>query len=147
MTGPDGAGTIFQITPAGKLTTLYSYCGLYCDPETSTTLIQSTNGAFYGATIQDYEAFAGTVYRLSMGLAPFVETLPASAKVGASVIILGNNLTGTTGVTFNGTPATFTVISSTEIKTTVPAGAATGTVQVTVPGDILNGNIAFRVIP
>jgi uncharacterized protein (TIGR03437 family) len=42
-------------------------------------------------------------------------------------------LTGATSVTFNGTPATFTVVSATEITTTVPAGATTGEVQAITP--------------
>ena len=68
-----------------------------------------------------------------MGLGPFVETQPTSGKVGAAVKILGTNLTGATSVTFNGTAAVFTVILSSLITTTVPAGATTGTVQVTRP--------------
>jgi len=42
--------------------------------------------------------------------------------VGAAVNILGTDLTGSTSFTFNGTAATFTVKSSFEITTTVPAG-------------------------
>ncbi len=58
-----------------------------------------------------------------------------------------NNLTGTSSVTFNGTAGSFTVVSNTEIKTTVPSGATTGTVQVTTPGGTLNSNVVFRVRP
>jgi hypothetical protein len=66
-----------------------------------------------------------------MGLGPFVKTLPVSGKVGSVVKILGNGLKGATSVTFfNGAAATFTVVSSTEITTTVPFGATTGVVQV-----------------
>jgi uncharacterized repeat protein (TIGR03803 family) len=145
--GVYGGGTIFQFTPAGHLTALYSYCDPSCNAVGSpyAALIQSTNGTLYGTTGESQAADAGTVFSLSMGLSPFVKTLPASGKVGASVTILGNNLTGATSVTFNGTAATFTVVSSTEIKTTVPTGAATGTVQVTAPGGALNSNIVFRV--
>jgi len=50
-------------------------------------------------------------------------------------------------VTFNGTPATFTVEFSSYIKTTVPAGATTGTVQVVTPGGTLSSNVPFRVAP
>jgi uncharacterized protein (TIGR03437 family) len=67
--------------------------------------------------------------------------------VGAAVKILGTNLTGTTNVEFNGTAATFTVISSSEITTTVPTGATTGTVQVVTPAGTLSGNVPFRVTP
>jgi IPT/TIG domain len=76
---------------------------------------------------------AGTVFSLAVGLGPFVETLPTSGKVGKAIKILGTNLTGATSVTFNGTAATFTVVSSSEIKTTVLKGATTSKVKVTTP--------------
>jgi hypothetical protein len=76
-----------------------------------------------------------------------VETRPDAGKAGTSVIILGNNLTATTGVSFNGTTATFTVVSSTEIKTIVPAGSTTGAVLVTKPGSTLKSNTKIRVTP
>ncbi len=74
-----------------------------------------------------------------------METLPTSGKVGRAVTILGNNLTGTTSVTFNGTLATFKVVLSTEIKATVPVGATTGFVTVTTPSETLKSNVVFRV--
>ncbi len=87
----------------------------------------------------------GTVYSLSAGLGAFVETLPSSGKVGAKVIILGTSLTGATSVTFDGTAATFKVVSSSEITTTVPAGAKTGIVQVTTSAGTLSSNVVFVV--
>jgi len=48
-------------------------------------------------------------------------------------------------VSFNGTAATFTVVSSTEITTTVPSGATTGFVTVTSPSGELKSNKKFRV--
>jgi len=74
-----------------------------------------------------------------------VATLPTSGKVRAVVKILGNNLTGSTSVTFNGKAATFKVVSSTEITTTVPEGATTGKVKVKTPHGTLTGNVNFRV--
>jgi hypothetical protein len=41
--------------------------------------------------------------------------------------------------------ATFSVVSSSEITTTVPTGATTGTVQVETPGGTLSSNVPFRV--
>jgi uncharacterized protein (TIGR03437 family) len=71
-----------------------------------------------------------------------------AGAVGASVIILGNGLTGATRVTFNGTAATFSVVSDTEITTTVPAGATTGSIQVvTASSSTLSSNAAFVVLP
>jgi hypothetical protein len=65
--------------------------------------------------------------------------------VGAAVKILGTNLTGATSVTFDGNAATFTVVSPSEISTTVPNPATTGYVQMTTPGGTLFSNVVFRV--
>jgi uncharacterized protein (TIGR03437 family) len=76
-----------------------------------------------------------------------VETNPGAGKVGAAVKILGTNLTGATSVSFNGTAAVFTVVSRSEITTTVPVGATTGEVQVVTPSGTLSSNVSFRVLP
>jgi hypothetical protein len=70
----------------------------------------------------------------------------AVGAVSGMTNILGNNLTGSTSVTFNGTPATFTVVpSGSAIKTSVPSGAITGKVQVVTPGGTLTSNVNFVV--
>jgi uncharacterized repeat protein (TIGR03803 family) len=146
--GANGHGTIFKITPGGTLTTLYSFCALSgcADGEIpSAGLVQHTNGILYGTTEYGGASGFGTVFSLSMDLPAFVETLPASGEVGASVKILGTRLTGATAVAFNGTAAIFTVVSASEITTTVPAGATTGTVVVTTPSATLSSNVAFTV--
>ncbi len=151
-----GCGTIFKITPSGTLTTLYNFCGQSgCTDGISPAaeLLQDTNGKFYGATYLGGTSDActdgcGTIFVLSVGLGPFVETQTTSGKVGASVKILGTGLTGATSVTFSGTASTFTVVSSSEIAATVPAGATTGKVQVTTSsGTTLSSNQEFRVTP
>ncbi len=148
--GANSGGTIFKITTAGKLTTLYSFCsqtGCTDGASPYEGLLQATNGTLYGTTYSGGTDDFGTVYSLSVGLGPFVQTVPTSGKVGAPVIILGNNLTGATSVSFNGTAATFTVASGSEIKTTVPAGATTGPVEVTTSKGTLKSNVIFRVTP
>jgi uncharacterized repeat protein (TIGR03803 family) len=148
-------GTACQITPTGALTTLYSFCSQpgCTDGNTPTAgMVQSTNGNFYGATALGGSSSCnspegcGTVFSLSVGLGPFVETLPGAGKVGAEVGILGNNLTGTTSVTFNGALAQFTVKSSTLISTHIPTGATTGYVTVITLGGTLTSNMPFHVI-
>ena len=142
--GTAGCGTLFKMTPSGTLTVVYSIPGPTANGIPDAGLIQSTNGNFYGATSGgglDY----GTIYSLSVGLGPFVETQTASGAVGATVNILGTDLTGATSVSFNGTAAAFTVVSSSEITTTVPSGATTGEVQVVTPSGTLLSNVSFRV--
>jgi uncharacterized repeat protein (TIGR03803 family) len=146
--GANAAGTIFSISPSGTLTTAFSGDG-DIDPVVG-TVMQGTDGTFYGATWNGGSSNrctgqCGTVYSLSVGLGPFVTTLPTSGKVGAPVIILGNNLTGSTGVSFNGTAASFTVVSNSEIRTAVPTGGTTGKVEVVTPGGTLQSNVVFRV--
>jgi uncharacterized repeat protein (TIGR03803 family) len=144
-----GCGTIFKITTSGVLTTLYNFCGLpNCvdgnQPEAG--LVQATNGTFYGTTYSGGTMGVGTVFSLSVeGLKPFVKIVPAWGTAGATAMILGDNLTDATRVTFNGVPAAFTVVSSTEIEATVPTGATAGTVTVDTPGGTLKSNEIFQV--
>lgn len=63
-----GCGTVFKITPGGILTTIYSFCaqsGCSDGSAPSSTLIQATDGSFYGTTgiggTNDY----GTVFKVT----------------------------------------------------------------------------------
>jgi uncharacterized repeat protein (TIGR03803 family) len=142
-------GTIFKITPGGTLTTLYSFCAQSGCPDgfgPIAGLVQDTNGDFYGTT-GGGDFNNSTVFRLSVGLGPFVEGRPVSGEVGTAVEILGTDLMGATSVSFNGAAATFTVASRYVITTTVPAGASTGPIQVVTPSRTLSSNGSFRVLP
>jgi uncharacterized repeat protein (TIGR03803 family) len=139
-----GYGIIFEITPAGAFTTLASFTDYPIGP-----LFQGTDGSLYGTTAGGGEGNDGygygTVFKLSNGLNPLVETVPVAGPVGQSVFILGNNLTGSTSVKFNGVEAAFTVGSDTYIQATVPTGATTGVVSVVTPSGTLKSNLQFVV--
>jgi uncharacterized repeat protein (TIGR03803 family) len=149
--GDAGRGTAFKITAGGTLTTLYSFCsqGYPCMDGASPDagFVQDTNGNLYGTTLAGGAVNEGTVFGLSVGLVPFVKTQTTSGKVGAAVKILGTSLTGASSVSFNGTAAIFKVVSSSEITTTVPAGATTGKVEVATPSGTLSSNVPFRMLP
>jgi uncharacterized repeat protein (TIGR03803 family) len=149
-------GTIFKLSPGGTLTTLYNFCAQAACTDgqlPGAGLVQSTSGDFYGTTAGGGTNTTcgtqgcGTVFRLSVGLGPFVETQPTSGKAGMPIKILGTDLTGVSGVSFNGTPAAFTVLSPSLVKATVPSGATSGTVQVVTSHRTLSSNTAFRVAP
>ena len=75
---------------------------------------------------------------------------PATGPVGTQVLVLGYNLTGTTAVSFNGTPASsFVVNSATSITAVVAAGTTTGPVSVTTPTGSATSSPSFvvRVAP
>jgi uncharacterized repeat protein (TIGR03803 family) len=154
--GDDGnGGTVFEVTPKGAVTFLNIFgdsCALDTGYYPVGSNFQNTEGTLYGATgygnsVGDCNPNGvgyGTMYSVS-GLTPLVETAPVAGPVGQSVIILGNNLTGSTSVTFNGVEAAFTVESDTYIKATVPSDATTGVVSVVTPTGTLNSNPQFVV--
>jgi hypothetical protein len=148
---PPVYGTVFEITPGGVMTRVYGFCaqpGCADGSNPVAGLLQATNGDFYGTTTNFTDASnEGTVFRLSAGLRPFVETLPVSGRAGARIRILGTDLTGATSVTLNGTAASFDVIAPTQIAATVPSGASTGEVKVVTPNGTLSSNVPFRVLP
>jgi uncharacterized repeat protein (TIGR03803 family) len=148
---PNGCGTLFRITLDGTLTTLHSFHGTDGDQPFG-SLAQATNGKFYGTTSQGsdyscgYPYGCGTIFSLDVGLGPFVTFVRAAGKVGQTGPILGQGFTGTTNVSINGIPGTFTVVSDTFIRATVPVGATTGYVTVTTPSGTLTSNVPFHVI-
>ena len=152
--GSTTLGTIFRISP----TKPYPYRVLYNFNGTTgtlpqVTLVQHTNGILYGDTLEGGTGsvhpcsvgFCGVFYSLNIGAGPFVSLVSASGKVGKTIEILGQGFNGTTRVSFNGTPATFKVVSSTYLTAVVPKGATTGFVTVTTPKSKLTSNKKFRV--
>jgi uncharacterized repeat protein (TIGR03803 family) len=147
-------GAIYRVTTAGDSKTLYAFCqcgsGKGFNPISG--LFQGTDGNFYGTTAfggigpdTNEDWGYGTVFKYASGLGPIVETVPAMGKAGQTVLILGNHLSGTTGVMFNGMQANFTVESDTYIKVMVPAGATSGKVSVVTSSSTLNSNSQFVV--
>jgi uncharacterized repeat protein (TIGR03803 family) len=143
--GTSGQGTIVKVTSEGEVTLLHSFDLWSGFPSAGVT--QATDGNFYGITATNGPDTHGTIFRLSEGLNPFGSFIRASGKVGQTAQILGQGFTGTTSVSFNGTPVAFKVKSDTYLTATVPAGATTGYITVTTPGGTLKSNKIFRVVP
>jgi uncharacterized repeat protein (TIGR03803 family) len=79
-------GTVFKITPGGKLTTLHNFDSKHGSYPYA-GLIQATNGKFYGATYAGGSSTGcpfgcGTIFSLSVGLGPFVKMTPTAGTVG-----------------------------------------------------------------
>jgi regulation of enolase protein 1 (concanavalin A-like superfamily) len=111
----------------------------------SATSIVTTvpTGATTGTVVVTVGGTASNGVNFIVGTTPAITELsPFSGAVGTSVTITGANFgaaQGTSTVTFNGTSATPTSWSATSIVTTVPTGATTGTVMVTVGATVSNG--------
>jgi uncharacterized repeat protein (TIGR03803 family) len=142
-------GTLFDFAPERLFTTLYNFCQSEFCPDgsfPSGTLLQFTDGRFYGSTAYGGSSNVGTVFTVDMGLGPFVAFVRGYGRVGRTFGILGQGFTGTTSVLLNGIPASFSVVSDTYIRATVPVGATTGFVTVITPSGTLTSNVPFHVL-
>ncbi|GEM_PF-1074588 len=72
---------------------------------------------------------------------------PSEGPYGTEVTINGSNFTGASQVIFNGVAGTFSTISETEIRATVPAGASSGTISVITSGGTATSAGDFTVTP
>src|SRR5438093_5270758 len=99
------------------------------------------------AALLSFQSIVGLMFLIALPAvafaAPTISSLtPNSGAVGASVTIAGSNFGATQGsstVKFNGTTAAVTSWSATSIVATVPTGATSGSVIVTVSGSNSNG--------
>src|SRR6185295_9132000 len=70
---------------------------------------------------------------------------PTSGSTGTAVVLTGAGFSSASAVSFNGTNASFTVNSSTQITATVPTGATSGTISVIAPGGLATSGSSFTV--
>lgn len=82
---PTGCGTVFQITPAGTLTTLHSF-NAADGVAPFAGLVQGADGNFYGTTLSDGASGNGTVFSLSTGLGVRLSV----TKVGSGSVTSGD---------------------------------------------------------
>lgn len=64
--GSSGCGTVFKMTPAGKLTTLHSFTGTKADgSHPAGALVQGSDGNFYGTTGDEDRRGKGRVFKIT----------------------------------------------------------------------------------
>lgn len=110
-------------------------------------------GVTPGATVDvivtsDGEPSNSLSYTTGIPVIPVLTSLdPSSGKVGSSVVITGTNFGSAVSdnvVKFNGAEAVVTNVTATTVTATVPAGATTGEVTVTVDGE--SNGLQFTVV-
>ena len=143
--GQYGYGVLFSMSIEGDYSVLYSFDvphgnGAYATP------IQHTNGKIYGITNRGGAGHYGVVYSFGNNQQPFLQLSTGLGSVGNQVGILGRGFAQASSVEFNGTPASFHVISNTFMTATVPSGE-TGFVTVNLASGYLTSNHIFRVSP
>jgi IPT/TIG domain-containing protein/Big-like domain-containing protein/galactose oxidase-like protein/Kelch motif protein len=154
------AGTSQPLAAIGTFTdnsvqTLASPTWSTSDPTLATVTSDATNyGGFFGVApgVPITTACAGaicgsTLPNISAPLLSLTDLSPASGAPGMPVTISGTQFgTGQGTVTFNGTPANILSWTPAAIVVSVPAGATTGNVVVTVNGINSNG-LLFTIVP
>lgn len=142
--GTMGYGVIFKVTPSGAYSVLHNFDKTHGWGADS-TLMQHTSGKIYGMTSNGGTGTLGVIFSLDAGLQPFAKLVSTTGRAGQTIGILGQGLRGTTSVKFNGTNATFTVVSDTYLKAKVPSGATSGFVTVTTPSGTLKSSQTFMI--
>jgi len=166
---PQSCGTIFKVTPAGTLTTLYNFGSAVSDGAHPSSLIPGADGNLYGTTSQGGTSNNGAIFRITSAGA--LTTLYSFGGSGGSPNSLmqatDGNFYGTTnnvGTVFKFTPAgTLTTLHVFQgPEGSVPAGGlvqgsdgnlygmtefgGTGPCQSSLPADKGCGTI-FRITP
>ncbi len=143
-------GMLFYTTDGGNVLVLvHDFCATPAcldglSPQAP--LVQHTNGTLYGVTPNGAAGF-GAIFSVSNHQPAFVKALPDSGKVGATVGILGTNLSGATKVKFGSVSPSFKTVSSTFITATVPTGATSAFLTVVTSSRSLRSNQKFLVTP
>ncbi|MFT5105082.1 MAG: subtilisin-like proprotein convertase family protein [Pseudoalteromonas tetraodonis] len=70
---------------------------------------------------------------------------PAQGAAGTVVQITGSGLIGASSVQFNGSAASFTVETATQLRATVPSGATSGLITITTPAGSVTSVSPFSV--
>lgn len=146
------AGTPVVITGANLAgTTAVAFNGVpaafTADSDAQITAVVPAGATTGPITVTQPAGSVASVASFTVVEVPFIAGFtPASGPAGASVAINGNNLTGTTNVTFNGVAAAFIVNAATQITATVPVGATTGLIAVRKPGAAATSAASFEII-
>ena len=147
--GGNGLGVFFKVSTTGTgYTVLHNFGTTDGDTPDSTPMLH-TNGIIYGTTFHGGSHVAyGAVYSMNVGLKPFVEPLILhSAKVNASVGLLGQGFNTATGVTFGTGTGTLTITNDTFATGKILSGATTGLITVKEPGGNLSTLQNFKITP
>jgi len=84
--GANGDGTVFEITPSGALTTLYSFTGGSGSWDSVSALVQGSDGSYYGTTSTGGTNGDGSVFKMTPGATPTGSTYVLWNKSGTAAL-------------------------------------------------------------
>jgi uncharacterized repeat protein (TIGR03803 family) len=128
--GAYGLGTIFQFTPAGKFTTIYSFCAVSgCpDGDSPVALMQDSNKNLYGATYGGGMFNGGLIFEFTP--AGTLTVLTGDVRKPNTLIQAGKDLFGTTAAGGTGSHGIVYRLTPSGVMTTIhnfcPLNCSTG---------------------
>lgn len=145
-------GTNFSVTPANN-TVRFNGTTATVTASTATSITTSVpSGATTGkisVTVGGNTATSATDFTVTTVALPTITSFtPSSGPVGNTVTITGTNFSvipANNTVKFNGTTASVTASTATSITTSVPSGATTGKISVTVGGNTATSATDFVI--
>lgn len=160
--GPWAFGAIYSFnTTTSTYTTLYNFTGGTDGGQPYGPLLQHTNGLLYGSTyvggnggcntVESDPGLVGvggcgTVFTENIGAKAFIKLQSTAGAVGSKVGILGQGFSSASVVKFNGIAAAKpTLLGTTYLTATVPAGATNGFVTVTTGTSTLTSSQSYTV--
>lgn len=156
--GANGFGSIFQITQGGVFTNLFDFTGDEDEvpgAQSSTTLMEGTNGLIYGLTSAGgFHGIDGGGSGVFYSLTPVNLTHNITLCcnwwliLDQPVTILGDNLREVINVTFGSVAAQFQLGSDTYLRALVPSAAIDGPIIVTLAtGQQLQSQQNVHILP
>lgn len=96
--------------------------------------------------VKEAESKSETQLALELPTITSISPAIANINIGEELTIIGTMMNQVTSVKFGTLNATFTIVSATELKTVVPAGAVTGKIILTVTDGTVESTSNFQVI-
>lgn len=151
--GPEGttvtiSGTNFSSTAANNTVTFNGTNAVVTSASPTQLVTTVPAGATSGkisVSVSGSLVSSQTDFTVSQGITSFA---PANGPEGTTVIITGTSFSTTPSdniVKFNGVAATVTAATSTQLTTTVPTGATTGAISITLAGTTVSSAGNFSV--
>lgn len=153
VNGPVGTsvkivGSNFGATQGGSKLTFNGIAAIPTSWSNTQVVAPVPSGATTGPVIVTVGGIASNKVTFTVGTPPTISyTNPVNGPVGTSVTIVGTYFGTSQGgstITFNGTTATPTSWSNTQVVAPVPSGATTGPVVVTVAA-VASNKVTFTV--
>ena len=152
--GSAGQGVVYQITPQGQVIVLHSFGdGSVVNDgnqdNNANSLVEASDGTFYGATLGGGSAGQGTVFKLALGIQQLTSSATAAGTATLPFTYQVTTSTPTTNFVATNLPAGLSINQATGLITGTPTTPGTSTTTFTLTGasGSNTAQVVFTIIP